>query len=200
MTVSIPRILVVGLGNLPYPLTRHSVGQQIIDSLANRLGITLSVDRTGFSGHDNVFVGETMVSLHLFKSSMLSTSAMLDRGSSTFAESLMNVSGPSIAAACRNTVQSPRSMIVISDSLSHKVETMHARLGGSANGHNGLKSIISALGNDMNFHRFRIGIGRDDTDAAVYVMNKLPSHERHFWANEGLDLILSEIEKVAVQG
>lgn len=91
-------------------------------------------------------------------------------------------------------------MIVISDSLSHKVETMHVRLGGSANGHNGLKSIISALGNDMNFYRFRIGIGRDDTDAAAYVLNKLPSHERRFWANEGLDLILTEIEKVALKG
>ncbi|KAG6891577.1 hypothetical protein C0992_003604 [Termitomyces sp. T32_za158] len=183
MTVTIPKIFVVGLGNLPYPLTRHSVGQLIIDSLATRLGIILSAHRTGFSGQGNVFVGGTMVSLHLFKS-----------------KSLMNVSGPSIASACRNAVQSPRSMIVISDSLSHKAETMHARLGGSANGHNGLKSIISALGNDMNFHRFRIGIGRDDTDAAVYVMNKLSSHERHFWANEGLDLILSEIEKVALKG
>ncbi|KAG5729572.1 Peptidyl-tRNA hydrolase [Termitomyces sp. T112] len=182
MPVSLPRILIVGLGNLPLPLTRHSVGQLIIDSLATRLDITLSADRSGFAGHGTVIIGETMVSLHLFKS-----------------KSLMNVSGPSIAAVCRKTVQSPKSMIVISDSLSHKVETMHTRLGGSANGHNGVKSIISALGNDMNFHRFRIGIGRDDTDAATYVMNKLSSHERHFWANEGLDLLLSGIEKVALQ-
>ncbi|KAG6817480.1 hypothetical protein H0H87_008105 [Tephrocybe sp. NHM501043] len=112
----------------------------------------------------------------------------------------MNISGPSIAAACRRTVQSPSSMIVISDSLSHKVETMHARLGGSANGHNGVKSIISALGNDLNFHRFRIGIGRDDTDAATYVLRKLSSHERRFWGDEGLDLVLSEIEKIAPDG
>ncbi|KAG6804866.1 hypothetical protein H0H92_001934, partial [Tricholoma furcatifolium] len=79
------------------------------------------------------------------------------------------------------------------------VETIHSRLGGSANGHNGVKSIISALGNDMNFHRFRVGIGRDDTDAATYVLRKLPSHERRFWENEGLDRVLSEIEKIALK-
>ncbi|KAG6866374.1 hypothetical protein C0991_005295 [Blastosporella zonata] len=143
----------------------------------------MSADRNGFMGQSTVTIGETLVSLHLYKSKFL-----------------MNVSGPSIAAACRRTIPSPSSMIVISDSLSHKVETMHARLGGSANGHNGVKSIISALGNDMNFHRFRIGIGRDDTDAAKYVLSKLPSHERRFWDNEGLDLVLSEIEKVARKG
>ncbi|KAG6919382.1 hypothetical protein DXG01_006931 [Tephrocybe rancida] len=155
----------------------------IVDALASRLGINMSGDRNGFQGQGTVTIGESMVSLHLYKS-----------------KSLMNVSGPSIAAACRQTVQSPTSMIVISDSLSHKVETMHARLGGSANGHNGVKSIISALRNDMNFHRFRIGIGRDDTDAATYVLRKLSSHERQFWTTDkGLDLILSEIEKVALK-
>ncbi|KAG6830070.1 hypothetical protein H0H92_002360 [Tricholoma furcatifolium] len=142
----------------------------------------MSADRAGFSGHGTVSIGETLVSLHLFKS-----------------KSLMNVSGPSIAVACRSTVGNPSSMIVISDSLSHKVETIHSRLGGSANGHNGVKSIISALGNDMNFHRFRVGIGRDDTDAATYVLRKLPSHERRFWENEGLDRVLSEIEKIALK-
>ncbi|KAF5386150.1 hypothetical protein D9615_002592 [Tricholomella constricta] len=180
MPVAIPRILVVGLGNLPYPMTRHSVGQVIIDSLASRLGIHMSAERNGILGQGNVTIGETMVSLHLFKS-----------------KALMNISGPSIAAAFRRTVSSPSSLIVISDSLSHKVETLHARLGGSANGHNGVKSIISALGGEMNFHRIRVGIGRDETDAATYVMRKLSSHERQFWNDEGLDLILSEIEKVA---
>ncbi|KAF8070108.1 peptidyl-tRNA hydrolase [Lyophyllum atratum] len=182
MPGAIPKILVVGLGNLPFPITRHSVGQLIIDSLASRLGIHMSAERNGITGQGNVIIGETMVSLHLFKS-----------------KSLMNISGPSIAAAFRKTVQSPSSLIVLSDSLSHKVETLHARLGGSANGHNGVKSIISALGGEMNFYRFRVGIGRDETDAATYVMRKLSSHERQFWNDQGLDLVLSEIEKVALK-
>ncbi|GLB37024.1 putative peptidyl-tRNA hydrolase [Lyophyllum shimeji] len=183
MPVAIPKILVVGLGNLPLPLTRHSLGQLIIDSLALRLGIHMSAERSGISGQGDVVIGETMVSLHLFKS-----------------KALMNVSGPSIAAAFRKTVSSPSSLIVISDSLSHKVETLHVRLGGSANGHNGVKSIISALGGESNFYRFRAGIGREGGDAATYVMGKVSSHERQFWDDQGLDLVLSEIEKVALKG
>jgi PTH1 family peptidyl-tRNA hydrolase len=109
----------------------------------------------------------------------------------------MNISGPSVAAAFRKTVKYPSSLIVISDSLSHKVETLSVRLGGSANGHNGVKSVISALGGEMGFYRFRVGIGRDETDAATYVLCKLSSHERQFWGNEGVDLALREIEKIA---
>jgi peptidyl-tRNA hydrolase, PTH1 family len=115
----------------------------------------------------------------------------------TLTESLMNISGHSIAAAYRQSVNSPSSMIILTDSLSHPVEALSVKLGGSANGHNGVKSIISALGGEMGFYRFRLGIGRDESDAATYVMRQLSSHERRYWTDEGLDLILEEIEKVA---
>jgi len=113
----------------------------------------------------------------------------------------MNISGPSIATALRKTVKTPSSMIIVQDSLSHKVQTVSVKFGGSANGHNGIKSIMSALGGDGGFHRFRIGIGRDQSDPAEYVLRKLSINEREFWADggEGLDLILSEIGKVATQ-
>jgi PTH1 family peptidyl-tRNA hydrolase len=109
----------------------------------------------------------------------------------------MNISGPSIAAAYRQSVNSPSSMIILSDSLSHKIETLSVKLGGSANGHNGVKSLISALGGELGFYRFRLGIGRDKSDAAIYVMRQLSYHQRRFWTDEGLDLILKEIEMVA---
>jgi peptidyl-tRNA hydrolase, PTH1 family len=112
----------------------------------------------------------------------------------------MNISGPSIAAAYRQSVNSPSSMIILTDSLSHKVEALSVKLGGSANGHNGVKSIISALGGEVGFYRFRLGIGRDESDAAAYVMGQLSSYERRYWTNEGLDLILKEIERVAIKG
>ena len=91
-------------------------------------------------------------------------------------------------------------MIILTDSLSHKVEALSVKLGGSANGHNGVKSLISALGGEMGFYRFRLGIGRDESDAATYVMRQLSSHERRYWTDEGgLDLVLKEIEKVALK-
>jgi len=138
----------------------------------------------GYSGHGNIYIGEDSVSLTLFKS-----------------KSLMNVSGPSVAATLRKTVRFPGSMIVVQDSLSHKIEKVSPKFGGSANGHNGIKSIISALGGEMGFHRLRIGIGRDQTDAAAYVLRKLSSHERQFWGANGggIDLIVKEIRNVARQ-
>jgi PTH1 family peptidyl-tRNA hydrolase len=108
----------------------------------------------------------------------------------------MNISGPSVAAAFRKMVQPPTSLIVLADSLDHRPETLSIKLGGSANGHNGIKSIISALGGETGFYRFRLGIGRDESDAATYVMRKLSSHERQFWDDQGLDLVLTELEKV----
>ncbi|KAK7472933.1 hypothetical protein VKT23_001038 [Stygiomarasmius scandens] len=179
--MSVPQIFVAGLGNLSIPMTRHSLGQLVIDALATRLGIRMVPGRKGITGHGIVTVGETPVSLTLFKS-----------------KSYMNVSGPSIAEAYRNTVKTPTSMIILQDSLSHKVEQVSSRLGGSANGHNGVKSIIAAMGGEQRFYRFRLGIGESgQTDTSAYVMGQLSSRERQFWTDEGLDLILEEIEKVA---
>jgi len=108
----------------------------------------------------------------------------------------MNISGPSIAAAYRNSVRDPKSLIVISDSVQHEPTRLAVRLGGSANGHNGLKSLISALGGEQNFWRFRAGVG-NGSDTVSYVLGRLSGHEKQFWADEGLDLVLAELERVA---
>ena len=55
-------------------MMKHSVGQLVVDALASWLGIRLSSVRGGFSGQGNVYVGETLVDLTLFKSSMWSQS------------------------------------------------------------------------------------------------------------------------------
>lgn len=116
------------------------------------------------------------------------------------AESLMNVSGPSIVSALRQSSKLPSSLILVSDSLSHRVESLHLRFGGSANGHNGVKSVIKALGNDDQFYRLRVGIGKNEgVDAAEYVMRRLSQHERGFWGEEhgeGVDLVMREVGKV----
>ncbi|THV06748.1 peptidyl-tRNA hydrolase [Dendrothele bispora CBS 962.96] len=164
-------------------MTRHSLGQVVIDALATRLGIRMVPGRKGITGHGIVTIGETPVSVTLFKS-----------------KAYMNVSGPSIVEAYRTTVKTPTSMIVLQDSLSHRVEQVSARLGGSANGHNGIKSIIAAMGGEQRFYRFRLGIGEaSQTDTAAYVMGKLSSRERQFWNDEGVDLVLEEIEKVVLK-
>ena len=181
-----------------------SVGQLVIDALAARLGISMRADRGGVLGRGNVRIGNSVVDVTLFKSSMSSVPRSIVASQQAhhnpiFTESLMNISGPSIVKAYRQAVNSPTSMIVLTDSLSHRPGTLSVKLGGSAEGHNGVKSIIQALGGEPGFYRFRLGIGRDGTDAADYVLQRLSSFERQFWNNEGLDLVLREIEKIALK-
>ncbi|KDQ57395.1 hypothetical protein JAAARDRAFT_58018 [Jaapia argillacea MUCL 33604] len=185
MVVATPQILIAGLGNLPFPSTRHSVGHLIIDALASRLGITLVNDRSlgGYFGSSNVYFGVHSVKVSLFKP-----------------KALMNISGSQVASALSKTspTRSPTSLILIHDSLSHKPLTISPKLSGSANGHNGVKSVISALGNQQGFWRLRVGIGKNEgVDAAEYVLSKLSREEREFWGRgEGVDLVWKEVEKI----
>ncbi|KAL0956654.1 hypothetical protein HGRIS_002786 [Hohenbuehelia grisea] len=185
MGAALPRIFVAGLGNITHPATRHSLGQVIVDSLAARLGITMSSSMGGRAGDADVRLGDNLVSVTLYKSN-----------------SLMNVSGPSIARALRKIVPQsnpPTALILIHDSLSHRPCTLSPRLGGSANGHNGIKSVISALGGQADFYRLRAGIGRGEGDVANYVLGRLSSYEKQYWGvnGEGIEQALNEIAKIA---
>ena len=111
----------------------------------------------------------------------------------------MNITGPCVSAALRSTGTAPSSMIVIHDSLSHKPGAISPKFGGSANGHNGVRSIISALGGNAEFHRLRIGIGREDGDVVNYVLGPLSAHEREFWSEngQGTQLIWNALVKIS---
>ena len=217
--MSLSRLLIVGLGNSPLPATRHrsvpvrvqrarltfssSVGHLIIDSLTNRLGIPLASDASvhGHYGQGRVSHPTAPYQVTLYKSSSCTFQTARPISSAVVAtESLMNVSGPSVQKTLRKTLHTPQSLVVIHDSLGHKLDVVSWRLGGSANGHNGVKSVISALGTP-NFHRLRIGIGKNEgIDAAEYVLQKLSNHERMFWgpSGQGLDTVLKNIEQIAL--
>jgi PTH1 family peptidyl-tRNA hydrolase len=115
----------------------------------------------------------------------------------------MNISGPSIVQAYRQSVSSPKPhpLIVLADSLSHRPRVISPKLGGSANGHNGIKSIISAFGG-THFYRLRLGIGTNKgegcVDAADYVMAPLSREEREWWASDGLDGVIRGIQQIVV--
>ena len=184
-----------------------SVGHLAIDALASRLGIHMVSCRGGFTGTGKVFVGsDTFVELTLYKSSSSPRSlswCWLDY--SIHLESLMNISGPSIVQAYRQSLPSPNStktnpLIVLADSLSHRPLAISPKLGGSANGHNGVKSIIGAFGT-MEFYRLRLGIGSNRTggcvDAADYVLAPLSSQEKEWWTGDGVDAVLKWIQQMA---
>lgn len=110
----------------------------------------------------------------------------------------MNLSGPCVAQALRTTGLPLSSLVVIHDSLSHTPATLSPRFGGSANGHNGVRSIIEALGGKKDFHRLRIGIGRGEGSVADYVLSRLPSFERQYWDvdGDGVDLVTDALQSI----
>jgi PTH1 family peptidyl-tRNA hydrolase len=112
----------------------------------------------------------------------------------------MNISGPPVSMTLRRTARVPSSLIVIHDSLEHKPAVLSPKFGGSANGHNGIRSLISALGT-KDFHRLRLGIGRPESDVADYVLARLPNFERQFWSpnGPGLDLLWEQIQRIALK-
>jgi peptidyl-tRNA hydrolase, PTH1 family len=112
----------------------------------------------------------------------------------------MNVSGPPIARALQDLRLNPSNLIIAHDSLYHKPQTLSPKSGGSANGHNGIRSVISSLGHD-DFPRLRLGIGKNDYDAATYVLEKLTPEELEYWGpgGRGVDLVWKALEKFAWQ-
>lgn len=152
-------LLVVGLGNpgKDYSGTRHNCGFAALDFIAEKLGA--AVIRKRFSG--------------------LSGAADIAGRSALLIKPLtyMNLSGNSVGEAARFYKIPPQNVIVLCDDISLPCGTIRIRPHGSAGGHNGLKSIISALGSD-GFVRIKIGVGSDNGgDLKDYVLGKPAKRE-----------------------
>jgi PTH1 family peptidyl-tRNA hydrolase len=179
-----------------------SVGNLLVESLARRLGIRLSHSRGAETAETTVSVGNIRAKITLYKSSTSSSSGfdaqelMVRRTVDTY----MNVSGPPIARTLKSLGLKPANLLVLHDALDRRPEVVSRKQGGSANGHNGVRSVISALGTE-DFARLRLGIGKNDGDAAEYVLDKLPSSERVFWGEggRGVDQAWKAIEHSVAQ-
>jgi peptidyl-tRNA hydrolase, PTH1 family len=154
-------VLVAGLGN-PGPRherDRHNVGWMVIDEIARRR-------EASFKSKFNGKIGETRLDG--------SRIALLKP------ETYMNESGRSIAAAARYFKVTPEDVLVVHDDVDLDVGRLQARAGGGLAGHNGLRSIATALGTS-EFLRLRIGVGRpqrgDPRDVADYVLSPFEAHE-----------------------
>jgi PTH1 family peptidyl-tRNA hydrolase len=135
-------LLVVGLGNpgREYASTRHNVGFMVADELARRHDGSW---RSKFSGE----VADVRVNgarLALLKP-----------------QTYMNESGRSVAAAAKFYKVDPEGLLAVHDEVDLDLGRMQARLGGGLAGHNGLRSVASAL-KTPEFLRLRIGVGRPE--------------------------------------
>ena len=154
--------LVVGLGNPggQYENTRHNAGFLTADELARRG--RFAIQRLKFKA--------------LTAAVEISGQGVLVMKPTTF----MNLSGEAVGEAARFYKIPPDHVLVISDDVSLPLGKLRIRTGGSAGGHNGLKSIIQHLGADQ-FPRVKVGVGEKphpDYDMADWVLGKFQGEDK----------------------
>jgi len=154
--------LVVGLGN-PGPVyakTRHNLGFMVANLLAARAGSAFKAHKK--SGAD-VATGR-----------LAGRPVVLGKP-----RSYMNESGRQVAALAKFYSVPPAELIVIHDELDIEFGRIRLKFGGGVAGHNGLRSVASALGTN-HFHRVRIGIGRPPgrKDPAAFVLENFTAAQR----------------------
>jgi PTH1 family peptidyl-tRNA hydrolase len=151
--------LLVGLGNpgKAYAETRHNVGVWVIKRAAARWAIRLSPRGTAQRGAGRL--GSQLVEL----------AGTLD---------FMNVTGPPLKGLLRDLTLAPDDLILIHDDLDLEPGRIRIKQAGGHGGHNGIKSIIEALGTSR-FVRLKIGVGRPAPrqDSADYVLEIVTSDE-----------------------
>lgn len=153
--------IIAGLGNptREYDRTRHNVGFEVIDLLADKLGTTVTEKKHKALYGRGVIGGEKVI---LAKP-----------------QTFMNLSGESIRAIADFYKVEPEHIIVICDDINLPEGRLRIRLKGSAGGHNGLKNIISHLGT-QDFPRIRVGVGEKPRgmDLADYVLGHFTKEQQ----------------------
>lgn len=147
--------IVAFLGNpgLKYNGTKHNAGFMAADAMEKKLGV--SINKMRFKA--------------LTQTADIGGKKVLLMKPQTY----MNLSGDAIAQAANFYKVPPERVIVVSDETALPIGRLRIRRGGSAGGHNGLKSVIARLGTDQ-FPRIRLGVGdkpHPDYDMADWVLS-----------------------------
>ncbi|MDD4867572.1 MAG: aminoacyl-tRNA hydrolase [Mycobacterium sp.] len=155
-------LLVVGLGNPGenYAHTRHNLGFMVADVLAARLGSKFKAHKRSGAEVTNGRLGGHSVLL-------------------AKPRCYMNESGRQVGPLAKFYSVAPPDIVVVHDDLDLDFGRIRLKIGGGEGGHNGLRSVASALGT-RDFQRVRIGIGRPPgrTDPATFVLENFTATER----------------------
>ncbi|MGF1683663.1 aminoacyl-tRNA hydrolase [Photobacterium makurazakiensis] len=155
--------LLVGLANpgAEYAKTRHNAGAWVVEELARVHNISLREESKYFGQ-----TGRILANGHDLRLLIPST--------------YMNLSGKSVAALANFYQIKPEEILVAHDELDLPPGVAKFKKGGGHGGHNGLRDIISKMGNNKDFYRLRIGIGHpgDKNKVAGFVLGKAPAKEQ----------------------
>ena len=170
--------LVVGLGNpgSRYAGTRHNIGVQVVERLAERLGTRLRKVR--------------FLPIDAGEATIHGQRLLLARP-----QTFMNVSGPPVASLARRRRIDPSHLVICHDEIDLTFGALKLKFGGSTAGHRGLESLAQAL-RTSEFHRVRLGVGRPPgrRDAADHVLGSFAPAEREEAAllvEEAVDAVLT---------
>ncbi|MTT32987.1 aminoacyl-tRNA hydrolase [Terrilactibacillus sp. BCM23-1] len=152
--------VIVGLGNIgsEFDHTRHNIGFEVIDYLANQYHLPLSKTKFNAMYGKGIIEGEECLLVKPL--------------------TYMNRSGEAVAPILKFFKVSVDDLIVVYDDLDLPIGKIRLRQKGSAGGHNGIKSIISHL-QTQDFKRIKIGIGRPDGREKVvnYVLQRFSKEQ-----------------------
>ena len=177
--------MIVGLGNPgnEYENTRHNIGFMIVDNYANKYHLDRFKEK--FNGlYTKVYRnGEYYILLKPL--------------------SYMNLSGNVVGKFASFYKIKPEDILIIHDDLDLPVGKIKVKAKGSSGGHNGIKSIISALHTEV-FPRFKVGISKNNNiDTKDYVLGKFSKDDLtilerilDFSSNIIDDFLDNDIEKV----
>nr|WP_086939917.1 aminoacyl-tRNA hydrolase [Thaumasiovibrio occultus] len=155
--------LLVGLANpgKEYERTRHNAGAWVVQELARIHNVTLKDEPKFFGWTGHITVGSSEIRLLI---------------PSTY----MNLSGKAVSALAKFYQIPVEQIMVAHDELDLPPGVAKFKKGGGHGGHNGLRDIISKMGNNKEFYRLRIGIGHpgDKNRVAGFVLGKAPAKEQ----------------------
>jgi len=175
--------LIVGLGNpgIEYQFTPHNLGFLAIDRITNNLGVEVRNRQCRALTARAVIAGQPVI---LAKP-----------------ETFMNLSGLSVRELVAEYQADVKSdLIVIYDELDLPLGTIRIRQRGSSAGHNGMESILGALGTD-EFLRIRLGVAPDRkvTDGVKFVLTPFRKAQLKV-VDEVLDIAAEAVEVILKEG
>lgn len=181
-------LLVVGLANPgpEYVGTRHNVGAEVVELLAQRVGAKLRRSKERALVDEVVFDGQRLAL--------------------AIPQTYMNLSGESVAPLVRrHGIVDPHRLVIVHDEMDLPVGRIRVKVGGGLAGNNGLKSVKAHLHTD-EFVRVRIGIGKPPgrSEGANHVLRKPTKSDRTELdvaiteAADAVQLILSDGVDVAM--
>lgn len=177
--------LIVGLGNpgKEYEGTRHNIGFEAIDYLADKYNIELNREKFKGVFGEGIIKGKKVILLK--------------------PTTYMNLSGESIREIVNFYKLDNEEIVVLYDDISLDVGRLRIREKGSHGGHNGIKSIIANLGSDV-FPRVKIGVGAPKGNLVSHVLGKFSNEENEILnktieaVKEAVEIILEKDTKEAM--